>query len=101
MALNLETVKALLLKLTLCLGDSKITVMCFFRLCQVTLLLLLSLLLLIAIKLSLSASSPYTSTDKTNNNEIYINETIQNTVNTSTHITKTPTHYKAHTHTHP
>ena len=23
---------------------------------------------------------------------------IQNTVNTSTHITKTPTHYKTHTH---
>jgi len=32
-------------------------------------------------------------------------QTIQNTVNTSTHITKTPTHYKTptytHTHTHP
>jgi len=25
----------------------------------------------------------------------------QNTVNTSTHITKTPTHYKTHKHTHP
>ena len=39
---------------------------------------------------------------------IYINETIQktvqtiqNTVNTSTHITKTPTHNKIHTYTHP
>ena len=35
---------------------------------------------------------------------MYINETvqtIQNTVNTSTHITKTPTHYKTHTYTHP
>jgi len=28
-------------------------------------------------------------------------QTIQNTVNTSTHITKTPTHYKTHTYTHP
>ena len=26
---------------------------------------------------------------------------MQNTVNTSTHITKTPTHYKPHTYTHP
>jgi 3-methyladenine DNA glycosylase AlkC len=31
---------------------------------------------------------------------IYVNESIQNTVNTSTHITKTPTLYKMHTHTH-
>ena len=38
---------------------------------------------------------------------IYINEsiqntvqTIQNTVNTSTHITKTPTHNKTNTYTH-
>ena len=28
-------------------------------------------------------------------------QTIQNTVNTSTHITKTPTHYKIHAYTHP
>jgi hypothetical protein len=28
-------------------------------------------------------------------------QTIQNTVNTSTHITKTPAHYKTHTYTHP
>ena len=28
-------------------------------------------------------------------------QTIQNTVNTSTHITQTPTHYKTHTYTHP
>jgi len=27
-------------------------------------------------------------------------QTIQNTVNTSTHITKAPTHYKTHTHAH-
>jgi len=28
-------------------------------------------------------------------------QTIQNTVNTSTHITKIPTHYKTYTYTHP
>jgi hypothetical protein len=28
-------------------------------------------------------------------------QTIQNTVNTSTHIIKTPAHYKPHTYTHP
>ena len=28
-------------------------------------------------------------------------QTIQNTVNISTHITKTTTHYKTHTYTHP
>jgi hypothetical protein len=28
-------------------------------------------------------------------------QTIQNTVNTSIHITKTPTHYKTPTYTHP
>jgi hypothetical protein len=28
-------------------------------------------------------------------------ETIQNTVNINTEITKTPTHYKTHTNTHP
>jgi len=28
-------------------------------------------------------------------------QTIQNTVNTSLHITKTPTYYKIHTYTHP
>ena len=32
---------------------------------------------------------------------IYINGTTQNTVNTSTHITKTPIHNKIHTCTHP
>jgi len=28
-------------------------------------------------------------------------QTIQKTVNTSTHITKTPTHYETHIYTHP
>jgi len=66
-------------------------------------LLLLLLLLLTATELSLGGSSPYTSTDKTNknihkgNNTKNTVQTIQNTVNTSTHITKTPTH--THTHT--
>jgi len=49
--------------------------------------------------------SPYTNTVKINNNEIYINETIQkhsktiqNTVNTSKRIAKTPTQLSKHTH---
>jgi flagellar basal body-associated protein FliL len=70
------------------------------------LLLLLLLLLFTAIEFSLGGSGPYSSTDKTKKNKIYINETIQNTVNTSTHITKTPTlltkhpHITKHTSTH-
>ena len=64
------------------------------------LILLLLLSLLIATDLLAGGSSLYTSTDKTNKNEIYIKETIQkhstnntkNTVNTGIHITKTPTH---------
>jgi len=61
--------------------------------------------LLTAIEVSPGGSSRYSSTNKTN--KIYIKETIQkhsttihNTVNTSTHITKTPTHYKTHSHSH-
>jgi hypothetical protein len=57
--------------------------------------------LLTATELSLGGSSPYTSTDRTHKNKYtqkkqYKNtvQTIQNTVNTSTHITKTPTHYR-------
>jgi len=58
------------------------------------------LILLTAVELSHGGSSPYTSTDKTDNNIHKRNntkntvQTIQNKVNTSTHITKTPTHYK-------
>ena len=37
----------------------------------------LLLLLLTSIELSRGGSSPYTSTNKTNKNKIYINETIQ------------------------
>jgi len=57
------------------------------------------IIIIIAIELSSggSGSSPHTSTHERNENKIYINETIQNTVNTSTHIVKTPTYY---THTH-
>ena len=40
------------------------------------------------------------NTHKRNNTKNIV-QTIQNTVNTSTHITKTPTHYKTHTYTHP
>jgi len=65
------------------------------------------LLLLTAIEVSPGGSSLYSSTNKTNKNKIYIKETIQkhsttihNTVNTSTLITKTHTHYKTHTYSH-
>ena len=58
------------------------------RLC--ILLLLLLLLLITAIEFSLSGSSPYTQMKQ-----------YKNTVDTSTHITKTPTRYKSHTYTHP
>jgi len=58
------------------------------------LLLLLLLLLLTAVDLSFGGSSPYTSKDKANKNNYtqtkqYKNtvQTIQHTVNTSTHIT--------------
>jgi hypothetical protein len=56
--------------------------------------------------LSLDDSSPRTSTDKTNNNKYTLKnntknivQSLQNTVNTSAHITKTLTHYKSHTYT--
>ena len=47
------------------------------RLCMYLCVCVCVLLLLTAIKLSLDDSSPYTSTDKTNKNTIYINQTIQ------------------------
>jgi hypothetical protein len=69
------------------------------------LLLLLLLLLLTEIEFSLGGGSPYTSTDKTNNihkrnNAKNTIQAIQNTVNTSTHIIKTPTHNKSNISTH-
>jgi hypothetical protein len=54
--------------------------------------------------LSLGGSSPYANTDKTNkiniqkrNNTKNMVQTVQNPVNTSTHINKTPTHKQTHT----
>ena len=71
-------------------------------------MLLLLLLLLTAIEFSLGASSPYTSRDKTNKNKYtekkqYKNtvQTMQNTVKTSTRITKHPHIANPHIHTHP
>jgi hypothetical protein len=58
-------------------------------------------------ELTLGGNSAYTSTNKTDknihkgNNTKNTVTTIQNTVNTGTHITKTITHYKTHTYTHP
>jgi len=63
------------------------------------LLLLLLLLLFITIDFSPGGSSPYISIDKTIKNKVYINETIQNTVNTSAHSTKTRTQLSKHTNT--
>jgi hypothetical protein len=59
-------------------------------------LLLLLLLLLTAVELSLGGFNASTTTDKTNNIHKRNStkdtvQTIQNTVNTSTHITKTST----------
>jgi len=58
---------------------------------------------LTAIELSLGGSSSYTSTAKQirinihkRNNTKNTTQTSQNTVNTGTYITKTPTHYKTH-----
>jgi len=77
---------------------------CNFSVCVYCLLLLLFLLLLLLLT-AIDGSSPYTSTNKTNKNKYtqtkqYKNpvQTAQNTVNTSIHITKTPTHYKTHTY---
>ena len=63
-------------------------------------LIIIIIIIITLIEFSLGGSSPYSSTEK----RIRINThkettqkhstTIQKTVNTSTHITKTPTHYK-------
>jgi len=69
--------------------------------------LLLLLLLLTSIEFSPGGSSPYTSTDKTNKNKMYLNETKEkNGTNNTKHsrykytyyknthtVVKTPTHY--------
>jgi hypothetical protein len=64
---------------------------------------LLLLLLLTANELSLSDSREKTSKKIYTKMKQYKNtiQTIQNWVNTSTHSTKTNTHYKTHTSTHP
>ena len=66
------------------------------------------IIIITATEFSLGGSRPYTSTDKTNKNKYTLTkqykntvQTIQNTVNTSTQITKTPTHNKTNTYTHP
>jgi hypothetical protein len=69
---------------------------------EYALLLLLLLLLFTEIEFSHGGSSPYTSTDKTNKNKYTLTRQYTNTVNTSTHITETPTHphITKPTHTH-
>jgi hypothetical protein len=62
-------------------------------------IIIIIIIIITAIEFSLGAISPYTSRDKTNKNKYALTIT-KNTVNTSTHITKTPTHYKIHTYTH-
>jgi hypothetical protein len=58
---------------------------------RILLLLLLLIYLLTAIDFSLGGSSPCTSTDKTNKNKYTLAKQYKNTVNTSTHITKSST----------
>ena len=73
----------------------------------IVIIIITLLLLLTAIEFSLGGSSPYNSTDKTNKNKYTRTKQnkkqykIQNTVNTSTRITKPPTNNKTHTYTHP
>ena len=55
--------------------------------CGRVIIIIIIIIIITAIELSPGGSSPYTSTDKTNKNKIYINETIQNTVNTGTAVT--------------
>jgi hypothetical protein len=70
-------------------------------------IIIIIIIIISAIEFSLGGNSPYTSTDKTNNNKYtytkqYKNtvQTIQNTVYTSTHITKTPIQLSKHPHIH-
>ena len=73
------------------------------------LIIIIIIIIITAIEFSLGGSSPYTSTESTNKNKhiyIYIYteqykntvQTKQNTVNTSTHITKIPTQLSKHPH---
>ena len=61
------------------------------------LLLVIVLLLLLQLGLSLGGSSPYTSTDKTNKNKIYRNETIpKQSTNNTKHSKYKYTYYHPH-----
>jgi len=53
----------------------------------------------VAVALTLVQTKQIVNIHKRNNTKTA--ETIQNTKNTSTHITKTPTHYKTRTYAHP
>jgi hypothetical protein len=54
----------------------------------------------VAVVLTLVQTKQIINIHKRNNTKNTV-QTIQSTVNTSTHITKTPTQYKTHTYTHP
>jgi len=54
----------------------------------------------VAIVLTLVQTKQIIHIRKRNNTKNTV-QTVQNTVNTNIHITKTPTHYKTHTYTHP
>jgi hypothetical protein len=72
----------------------------------IIIIIIIIIIFITAIDFSPGGSSFYTSTDKSYRNKIYLNETIQITVNTSKHITRTPTqlskqpHITKPTHTH-
>jgi flagellar basal body-associated protein FliL len=62
-------------------------------------IIIIIIIIITAIELSLGGSSPYTSTDKTNKNKIYINETIQKHSTTNTKHSKYKYTYYQNTHT--
>jgi predicted oxidoreductase len=85
--------------------DSRNTLQCIIKVYLTRSIFIITTRIITAIELSLGGSSPYTSTSKTNKNK-YIKETIQkhiktiqNTVNTRTHITKTPKKITKHVNT--
>jgi len=55
----------------------------------------------VAVVLTLVQTKQIRITIHKRNNTKNIAQTIHNTVNTSTHITKMSAHYKTHTYTHP
>jgi hypothetical protein len=63
-------------------------------------IIIIIIIIIVAIEFAVGGISSYTNTDTTNKNKLYINETIQNTVqtiqkaiNTSTHFAKAPTQF--------